>query len=180
MRQILIRVIFGAVLGVGLLTAFAAYGQTSLSSSKYPTYVNRSYDFQVVLPPGLTYTHTVPPSPDHGIGIDLNDQTKIWLDASYTDSSTTDEEAGTVSADCKVKQRRRALLGSMPALVIRFSCAANGTEKPYEEQLILSIHRSAHRAPICYEIGIRATNARISAQAEDLFTKLVAGFSRPK
>jgi len=165
------------MLGTGLLAALAAYGQTSLNSSANPVYANHVYGFQVTLPPGVTYTRTLPPNPDHGIGIALPDRTKVWVDASYTDSSSTEEEAGKQAADCRVEQKKETSLGSLSALLIRFSRHASADERAYEGQFVLSVYRSDHRAPVCYQIGIRATNGRISAQADDLFWKLVAGFS---
>jgi hypothetical protein len=180
MRRFSLRVAFGVLLTVGLMTEFEAHGQTSVDSSKHAIYSNHVYDFQVAVPPGVTYTRTLPPNPDHGIGVESSDHNKLWVDASYTESSSTDEEASKQSADCNVEQQQMTSLGGMPALLIHFSCAASSAEKAYEEKLVLLVHRAEHRAPVCYEIGIRATERKISSRADELFEKLVASSSFPK
>jgi hypothetical protein len=177
MQRFTISIIFGLVLGLSPVTALELYGQTSVSSSKHPIYINHVYNFRVTVPPGVTYTRTLPPNPDHGIGIEMHDQTKLWVDASYTESSSIEEEISKESADCKVEQQQSISLGSMPAVQVNFSCTASSNEKAYEEKLVLLVHRSEHRSPVCYEIGMRATDGMISARADNLFNKLIVTFS---
>src|SRR5262245_11521111 len=99
-----------------------AWAQSTVSSSKQPFYRNHAYGYVLKLPPGVRYTKTVPPNPDHGVGISLEQNVELWVDASYTDSSSTEEEANLQTGGCKLVQQRQAKLGRQDALEVRFSC----------------------------------------------------------
>jgi hypothetical protein len=161
-------VLFGAVIG--------ARPQGSIESSVQPVYTNQVYDFEVRVPPGFLYNRTIPPNPDHGFAIDLRDQTTVWVDASYTESSSTDEEVKRLTSGCRIEKRQPQMLGTMPALLIHFSCPARPSAAAYREHLVVSVHNQAHRAPIRFEIGVMAKGKRIGASEDDLLMKLVAGF----
>jgi len=103
----------------------------------------------------VTYTRTLPPNPDHGFGVILKSQAKLWVDSSYTDSSSTEEEADRQSAGCRVEERREAKLGSRAALVIYLSCPGNAYGEAYEEILVLTVYRERSRSPVDYQIGMR-------------------------
>jgi hypothetical protein len=130
----------------------------------------------VKLPPGVTYTRTLPPNPDHGFGIGLLGQGKLWVDASYTDSSSTTEEAKVQSAGCHIEEKRAAKLGNRPAVALRFSCPASADGAGYTELLVLTVYREGDRSPVDYQIGMRA-DARGLSQNKELFEKIVAGFN---
>jgi hypothetical protein len=163
------------MLGVAMLTTDAAHAQT-LSSSTHPIYRNRVYDFEVSVPPGVTYERTTPPAPDHGLLVTLNNQTQLWVDASYADSSSTEKEANRYIAGCRVEDKRSTLLGRLPAIMLRFSCDANAYSGAYREQLVLSVRLKKGRSPIRYQIVLRTNGATITPQEDELFRKLAAGF----
>lgn len=57
-----------------------------------------------------------------------------------------------------------------------FSCPASSGERAYRERLILTVVHWPGRAPICFQIGVRASQANVSHKADVLFDRLVAGF----
>ena len=176
---VLRRMAEGAI-GTAVLSLCLAYGQNTVSSSTHPLYRNRAFDFDVAVPPGVIYTRTLPPNPDHGLGITLKNRTKLWVDASYTDSSSTEQEAEKQIAGCRVEDKRPTTLGRMPAVLMRFSCAATPYDAAYSEELVLSVYQSQNRSPVCYQVGVRKDGGGTTSQEDDLFKKLVAGFSVPK
>jgi hypothetical protein len=164
---------------LGTFPSSNAVAQVSLKSSDQPLYENHAYGFRVKLPPGVTYTRTLPPNPDHGFGVSLLDRGKLWVDASYTDSSSTDEEAKTQSAVCRVEETRPTGLGSRPAVALRFSCPASADGEAYWELLVLTVYQEGNRSRVDYQIGMR-TDVRGLSQNRELFDKLVTGFSFEK
>ena len=130
-------------------------------------------------PFGAAYTRTMPPNPDHGLSITMNDQTRLWVDVSYTDSSSSEEEARKQIAGCRVEENRSTMLGRMPAILVRFSCGDNEDVSAYREQLVLSVRLGKNRSPICYQIGMKTNGATSTRQADELFKELVAGFRSP-
>ncbi len=174
MQRFFLIAVSGVFLGVCSQSVLDANAQATLESSAHPLYENRAYGFRVRLPRGVTYTRTVPPSPDHGIGITLQEQGRLWVDASYTDSLSTDDEATILSAGCRVQKRQPSMLGNQPALVLRFSCPANG--RAYEELLVLTVHKQGDRSLADYQIGLR-TDASGMLKNRRLFDEIVAGFS---
>jgi hypothetical protein len=176
MRRFVLSVIRNAAFGIWMVAPYLAYSQTSIASSARPLYVNRAYDFSVFVPPGVTYTRTLPPNPDHGLGITLRGQTKLWVDASYTDASSSDEEARKEAEGCRIQERRLETLGGMSAISLGFWCDATAYGGAYEERLVLSVHRGKDRSPICYQVGMRTGARRTTSQENDFFRKLVAGF----
>lgn len=176
MWRLLLTALGAALLGMCVTCSYAAPAQNSLDSSSHPLYTNRAYGFKVVLPPGLSYTRTVPPNPDHGLGIQI-DHTKFWVDASYTDSSSTEEEAKRRSQGCRIEEKRSALLGNRPGIAMRLSCGANAYTGAYEESLVLVVYKGKDRSPVDYQIGVRTDGPRITSQDERTLGKLEAGFS---
>ncbi|HXE62195.1 MAG TPA: hypothetical protein VN519_01570 [Bryobacteraceae bacterium] len=164
------------ITGIAVLTS-PGYSETAVSSSAHPLYRNRVYGFSVAIPPGVTYTRTQPPNPDHGLGITLKDQAKLWVDASSTESSSTGEEAEKQTVGCRVEEKKPAKLGRLSAVLVRFSCDATRYDPAYSEQLILSVDQGKDRAPTCFQIGVRRDGGRTTPQEDELFRKLVAGFS---
>jgi len=167
---------FRSLFGIAYLTSAVICSQTVFDSSTHPQYKNRVYEFEVELPPHLKYERTMPPNPDHGIGIDLSDSTKLWVDASYTDSSTAEEDMKTLTAGGQVTENKPALLGGKPAILAAFSCAADAYDKAYQERLVLSVRRKPNRSRTCFQIGIRTYIGSITAQENELFEKLIQGF----
>lgn len=179
MRRHVVTRTCGAI-GVVTLTVWVGHAQTTLSSSSHPIYRNHVYNFEVTVPSGVTYTRTMPPNPDHGLGITLDNRAQLWVDASLVDSSSTEEQAKNLTAGCRVEEKRSATLGKMPAIMMRFSCDANADASGYIEQVVLSVSLRKNRSPICYQVGIRTNAAAISAQEDKLFGELVAGFRSAK
>ncbi len=163
-----------------VLSACMALAQTSLNSSVEPIYRNHVHGYAVELPRNLIYTRTVPPNPDHGFGVLLDGDTKLWVDASYTESSSTKEEANTQSSGCRIKDRRPSKLGSRAALSLRFSCPANAYGAAYEEILVLTVFREVDRSPVSYQVGMRASTPAVLSKNMALFHDIVAGFQFEK
>lgn len=47
------------------------------SSGRSVTYVDKIYNFQTEVPAAIAFSRSRPPSPDHGIGIDLDAKTQL-------------------------------------------------------------------------------------------------------
>lgn len=176
MRRLLLVILIASSLGILSLPSMIAMAQSAVKSSEQPLYQNQPYGFRVKLPPGLTYTRTLPPNPDHGFGIELVGRGKLWVDASYTDSSSTSEEAKIQSAGCHTEETRATKLGNRPAMALRFSCPPSADGAGYIELLVLTVHREGDRSPVDYQIGMRA-DARSLSQNKELFEKIITGFS---
>jgi hypothetical protein len=131
----------------------------------------------VKLPPNLRFTRTSPPNPDHGIGIVASSGEKLWIDASYTDASATNEEADNLSKGCAVKQRQPITLGGEPGIALAFSCPATESDEPYSEFLILAVRAVGDRSPADYQIGVRAKRDADLSNGTSIVRKLAAGFS---
>lgn len=153
-------------------TAVRAAGQADRSV----TYVNKVYSFKSKVPAAITFSRTHPPSPDHGIGIDLDAETHLWVTADYTESTSPEIESNRQAAGCRVARRGSTRLGGKPARQMWFSCPASSGEKAYRERLVLAVVRRPGRAPICFQIGVRASGANVSRKADVLFDRLAAGF----
>ncbi len=173
MRRHALKGFYGALMGMCLHLCSA--GQT-LHSSQHPLYVNRAYRFQVVLPPGVTYERSLPPNPDHGFGVDLPGGTRLWANASYTDSPSTEDEVSRQTDGCSVEEDRPATLGTRTARALRFSCPATSYGAAYRERLVLSVARLSGRSPICYQGAVRTSDAKMYPAASRLFDEVVAGF----
>jgi len=165
---------------VFLCSLVCSSAQTAVSSSTEPVYRNGPYGYLLRLPPGVTYSRSVPPNPNHGIGLSLGDNKRLWVDASYTDSASTGDEAKLQTAGCQLEDRKSSPLGGHPAVVIRFSCPASPSGGSYYEVLILAVLRVGNRSPVDYQIGMRAGNRAALSRNMALFDKIVAGFSLEK
>lgn len=172
MRRFLLAVVVST-----LLSPASPQSAIELHSSAHPVYRNRAYGYEVKLPPGLTFTRTSPPNPDHGIGIVAPDGRKLWVDASYTDASSTGEEADNLSKGCEVKQRDPATLGGESGIALRFYCAGNAYGEAYSEFLVLVVHSEGDRSAADYQIGVRANGDADSLAQIAVVRKLAAGFS---
>lgn len=159
-----------------LVALSAASAQVTISSTAQPTYRNRAYAYQVKLPPGVSYTRTSAPNPDHGFSVPLKEGAVLWVDATYTDFSSTGEEANSQSAGCEVHDRRQSRLGDREAVRIRFSCPANAYGPAYEEVLVVSLLRIGDRALTSYKVAMRG---KVLDSSDDmkLFDAIVAGFT---
>jgi hypothetical protein len=177
MRCFLMKILVGSVLSICMQVLIGAYGQISLSSSTHPLYINRVYDFKVSLPTNVIYTRTQPPNPDHGFAIVLPGLTQLYVDASYTESSSTEEEIKWMIKGCQLKEKQSTTLGGIPAVQMFFSCDATATNKSYEKRVVLSTRKRNHRSPICYKIEMRTYDKKAATYEEELFMKLVTGFS---
>jgi hypothetical protein len=176
MQRYLLTIVIAMCLGVFWLSSSHAAAQANVKSSDQPLYKNHVYGFRVKLPSGVTYTRTLPPNPDHGFGIKLKAQGKLWADASYTDSSSTKQEAKMQSSGCNVEQRQPIKLDNRPAIALRFSCPAGADGDAYEELLVLTVYREGDRSPVDYQIGMRTSVPETLSQNREFFDKIVAGF----
>jgi hypothetical protein len=156
--------------------ASGLWAQTSIKSSDRPVYDNRPYGYMVTLPRDLTYTRTSPPNPDHGVGIDLRSRDKLWVDASYTDSSTNEEEAAVITTGCRIDDKRTSTLGGRIALSLRFTCPASADQKAYTELVTLVIHRQGDRSPADYQVGLRVYGSDVPTEERTLFDRVVVAF----
>ncbi len=155
---------------------FRCEAQVFVSSSNHPVYVNRVYGFQVRLPSELNYRRTTPPNPDHGFTVQRPDSEKLWVDASYTDATSTKEEVTKQTEDCSVEERRQVTLGGMVATSLHFHCPANAYHEAYEERIVLTVRIVADRSPVRYQICLRTASGLIDTEGVNLFNKIVQGF----
>jgi len=159
-----------------LWAASGAWAQTSVKSIDHPVYDNGPYGYQVTLPRGLTYIRASPPSPNHGVSIDLRSGAKLWVDASYTDSSTNEEEADVVTTGCRIDYKRPATLAGQSALSLRFTCPASGNSRGYTEVITFTVHSQGDRSLADYQVGLRVYGSDISREDKVLFGKVVGAF----
>lgn len=159
-----------------VLFSCAVLAQTTVNSSVQLVYRNGAFGYVIKLPPGMTYSRSTPPNPDHGFGVSLEGNVKLWVDASYADSSSTENEVNTQSGGCRVENRGLSKLGGRAALSIRFACPANAYSGTYEEMLVLTILREPGRSPVDYQIGMRANTPEDLSRNMAVFGKIVAGF----
>jgi hypothetical protein len=174
-RHILMAVYFGIFGFTG-----RAVAQASVNSSDRPIYHNFPYGYVVKLPPDITYTLTVPPNPNRGIGVDQQGANKLWVDASYTDSFSNDDESALVTTGCHLDTKRITTLGRQAALALRFACPATANEGAYTELLTFTVYSQGDRSPADYQVGLRVYGTGIPAKKKALFDTLVAGFSFEK
>src|SRR5579863_9293023 len=75
---------------VGLLCAqMPAQIPQSTIASYSGSYANHEYGYEIPIPEGLTAVGATPPNPNHGVRITIpGSMSYIWVDASYTDSSS--------------------------------------------------------------------------------------------
>lgn len=175
-RRAILSVVIRLTIGLGALAALAGSGPTRVSSSAHPRYVNYSYGYEVTLPASVTYLRTMPPNPDHGIDVALHDRNDVWVDASYTDAESTDEEARMHSPRCKLELWQEASLGGLPARLTQIWCPAEYSEKAYQERSVLTVYANEDRGTASYRVAARATEGKISTRAAELFDALVASF----
>lgn len=152
------------------------WAQISVKSTDHLVYDNGPYGYIVKLPRDLTYTRASPPSPNHGVSIDLRSGAKLWVDASYTDASSNEDESAIVTTGCRVHEKHTASLGGQAALSLRFTCPASEDRRAYTELIILAVHRQGDRSSADYQIGLRVYGSEIPADEKVLFTKVVDGF----
>ena len=176
MRHVILSAVTRLMIGLGALAVLVASGPMRVSSSSHPRYVNYSYGFEVTLPAGLTYLRTSPPNPDHGIDVALHEGNDVWVDATYTDAASTDEEARMHSPRCKLELWQEASLGGLPARLTQISCPAEYGEKAYQERSVLTVYANEDRGPARYAVAARATEGKISARAAELLNALVGSF----
>lgn len=170
------QIIFLAGLLVCGGTASPTVIHAAPAAGRPETYINKVYSFKSEVPATIAFSRTHPPSPDHGIGIDLDAKTHLWVTADYTESTLPEVESDRQTAGCRVARRGSTRLGGKPARQMWFSCPASSGEKAYRERLVLAVVRWPGRAPICFQIGVRASGANVSRKADVLFDRLVAGF----
>lgn len=176
-RKLAVTMLLGTILAsIVLELALPLCGQARVNSSTHPVYRNFSYGFEIALPPNLIYERTQPPNPDHGLGITVNDNTQVWVDSSYTDSASTQEELEKQVEGCQIKDKRSTMLGGIPAMLVHFSCPSTEYEKAYDEQLALAVRHKKKRSPISYQIGRRTTGVNTDSTGEELFQKLMMAF----
>lgn len=169
-RYILIIVI---MVGCSFVIAGA---KSAVESSSQAVYENHAYGYRVRLPPGVKYTHTAPPNPDHGLGMDLQGRGRLWVDASYTDSASTDEEVSLQTSGCHVEDRHATKLGGQPAIALRLSCPASSGSGAYQELLVLTVYREGDRSTVDYQVGLRVPDAEKFTEHRALFDKVLSGF----
>ena len=152
------------------------WAQVSVKAIDRPVYTNRPYGYVVTVPRDLTYTRTSPPNPDHGFGVDLQGGNKLWVDASYTDSSSKEDEAVIITTGCRVGEKRTAVLGGRAALSIRFTCPAGKDGSAYTELVTFAVHSQGDRSSADYQVGLRVYGSDISFEEKMLFGKIVDAF----
>ena len=162
--------------GVFTFAACDARAQVAFRSSALPVYNNRVYTFRVKIPPGVTYSRTEPPAPDHGFSVKRTGTKKLWVDASYSDTASTADALRTETEGCLMDEQQPARLGAALATFVHFHCPANGYHEAYEERLVLTVRSGPGRAPICYQIGLRTASQASDSLDVDLFKKLIVGF----
>ena len=128
--------------------------------------------------PGVTYSRTEPPAPDHGFSVRLTGAKKLWADASYSNAASTTDALRTETEDRHVEEQHPARLGAAPAAFIPFHCPANMYHEACEERLILTEQRRTGRAPICYWVAMRTALHESNSRDVALFQKLATGFQR--
>lgn len=159
-----------------LWAASGVWAQISIKSTDHPVYDNGPYGYTVTLPRYLTYTRASPPSPNHGISIDLRSGAKLWVDASYTDSSTNEEEAAVITTGCRIDHKRPATLAGKSALSLRFTCPASGNTRAYTEVITFTVHSQGDRSLADYQVGLRVYGSDISKEEKGIFGKVVDAF----
>ena len=152
------------------------WAQISVKSTDHPVYDNRPYGYTVTVRRNRTYTRTSPPNPDHGFGIDLRSGNKLWVDASYTDSSSNKEEAAVITTGCRIDDKHTARLGGRIALSLRFVCPASADQQAYTEVITLVVHRQGDRSRANYQVGLRVYGEDVPTMEQALFDKVVDGF----
>ena len=177
-----LRLVPVLVFAVAPLSSHSADLRMFLSSAKRPLYSNRVFDFSVALPPGVIYSVAIPPNPDHGLNVLRNDNAVVWVDASYTDSSSIEQEVQKQTAGCRIEFTKPVKLGKLPAILLRFSCDATAHDSPWSEQVVLSVKQYANLPSICYQVGIRrhAWRSTFKEDNDYPFENLIAGFSGPR
>jgi hypothetical protein len=168
-------ILIASCVGFFWLTCIAG-AQTSASSSDRPIYRNHPYGYVVKLPPGITYTRSIPPNPNHGFSVVLHSGDRLWVDASYTDSPSNEEESGVITSGCHLEDKRTTTLDRQAALALRFTCPATADQSAYTELLTFTVHRQGDRSPTDYQVGLRVYGASIPVMEKALFNGLIAGF----
>jgi hypothetical protein len=140
-------------------------------------YRNENYGYQVTLPISIKIRRPVPPSPDHGFEVISASHAKFWVDASYTDSVTNEQEAERQADGCHTSERRQTSIGGKPAIELQFSCPGVPNEPAYTEFLAFTVQKQGDRARAMYEVGVRAGSSRLSSLDIELARKLISGFS---
>lgn len=134
----------------------------------------------MALPSGVTYSKSVAPNPDHGIGIALENGAMLWVDASYTDTESTEAAVSAATRGCKIEHRRQILLGGRTAELVHFFCQGDRNAQGYYEGLVLTRFGNADRSPADYEVGLRAPSREMLSRYGPLFEKVVSGFKFEK
>jgi hypothetical protein len=156
--------------------------QVTHNSTYSATYQNPVYGYRIRIPDTLTAIGASPPSPNHGVRIDLpGGKDSIWVDAHHVDedslsravdstiSQLTDTCGGTDSV-----RRTRATLGKQPAIRLDYKCSKNPPS--------FNIRYESYRykegfAPILYEVGLTASQERsLQGRNSDYFEVVLNGF----
>ncbi len=143
-------------------------------------YRNENYGYMVMVPPSVNIRRSAPPNPDHGFEVTSNVASKVWVDASYTDSATTSEEASRQTDGCHTHEMLPAILGGKDAIQLRFSCPSTPNESAYTQFLVLTVQKRGDRSPAMYEVGVRADSNSLPTRDIEIARRLVAGFSFAK
>ena len=122
------------------------------------------------------YDRTLPPNPDHGFGVMLQSRVQLWVDASYTEFSSSQEEADRQTSGCHIEDKRQVQLGQQPAISLRFTCPASLGESAYTEFLILTVYRVGDRSPAVYEVGLRLKGTKVVLREKKVFDMIAGGF----
>ena len=149
-------------------------------------YNNCDYGYYVLLDAGVVAHGSLPPSPNHGFLISLQDVGKtsfssyetetrfVWVDASYTDDLSLKDAADNLQQIEKANDVSRhsnrvfLSLAGLPAIEDKLE-GSSPKDEPIKESIV------ALRSEIVYTIGLRTTKA-YKAVDEKQFRRIRDGF----
>jgi hypothetical protein len=94
-------------------------------------YRNANWGYSVIVPAGMRYETSPPPSPNHGFRATLSRDSFVWVDGTSSDDlslkAAADTEVRLWSArGCRTVVRHGSTLGGRPAQHIALRCPAGG------------------------------------------------------
>ncbi|HET7464641.1 MAG TPA: hypothetical protein VFJ82_25590 [Longimicrobium sp.] len=174
------------VLACVLLAAAARQAPAQRGGHPPRRYTNPEYLFSVPLPQGVQVVTGRPPTPNHGVGLQVATDAKAWAWAEYEtlDAETLPAEVESMRGiwagnGCAVTGQRNGRLGGRAAVEVTFRCGPRGGRgQPDVMKLLLTMHTPPERGLVVYQVGVQyKQGSPAAARAERLYRELSAGFT---
>lgn len=140
-------------------------------------YRNSVFGFSVKVPARYSSVGSTPPNPDHGIRLALNAVSLLWVDASYAETASSQDELEYMTKGCATTRPTTSQLGGQTALSFTLHCAdLEGKGSGYWEIVRMVVRETKTRSPIRFLVALRAKDRRALLASQNVFTQVADSF----